>query len=254
MSRAADTTDERPGEPERTCTMKRPLLRLAGAVAAIALAIGQATPGWTATILGDAIPLSQLVDDGRVVVGDKEFTEFSYSSTNDMPSADGVNVIPIQDDFGNFGIRLQGAFLDSAGSQGGSDALLTYRVTALDPLYLITDAHLVGNPNKLGETGSISVTETFLPLGALGEFTMEIFDDDSHPQPRLADEVIFDEGRRSLGVQKDILAFAQQGGALVTMSFVDQTFSQTLIPEPASAAVGMLGVVGAAIGTRRRRK
>ena len=76
-----------------------------------------------AMILGDAVLLSELVDDGSITAGDKEFSDFTYASTNDMPDASGVNVIPIKDDAGNFGIRFQGAFIDSSATQGGSGRL-----------------------------------------------------------------------------------------------------------------------------------
>ncbi|MGI9457921.1 MAG: hypothetical protein ACR2NU_15255 [Aeoliella sp.] len=199
-----------------------------------------------AMILGDAVLLSELVDNNEsIVVGDKEFNDFSYASTNEMPEASGVNVIPIKDDAGNFGIRFQGAFIDTSSSQGGSDALINYKVTVLDPAFLIVDAHIEGNTNILGDTGSISVTETFLPLGANGEFNLEILDDANNGQTQLVDWVDFDQGYRSLSVQKDILALAQPNGLDVTLSFVDQTFSQTLIPEPAGIVLlgGMLSMM-----------
>ena len=88
-------------------------------------------------------------------------------------------------------------------------------------------------------------TETFLPLGDNGEFTMQIFDDANLGQTQLVDWVDFDQGYRTLSVQKDILALAQPNGLDVTLSFVDQTFSQTLIPEPAGFVLlgGMLSMM-----------
>ena len=55
--------------------------------------------------------------------------------------------------------------MDLASSQGGSDALITYMVEVTDPLYLISDAHLAGNPTLLGDPGLDQCVETFLPLG-----------------------------------------------------------------------------------------
>ena len=165
-----------------------------------------------ATIIGSPVALSTLLDNGTIVVGDKTFTNFTYTLTGDMPGAINVNVVPIQDDFGNYGIRFQGAFTDLPSSQGGSDALITYKVTA-GPGRLISDAHLQGNPNLLGTTGSINVTETFLPLGAAGEFVMEIYDDEGKPTPQLVDSTIFTTPTQSLDVQKDILAIVPSNGA-----------------------------------------
>ena len=209
-----------------------------------------------AMILGDAIPLSELVDNpgAAVQVGDKLFTVFTYHSTGDMPAASGVNVIPIEDDLGNFGIRFQGAFVDVPSSQGGSDALITYDVEVTDPLRLISDAHLIGNPALLGDFGSISVTETFLPLGNNGEYTLTIFDDESLPNPVLAAWVDFIPPVRKLSVQKDILAIATQNSQTATLSFVDQTYSQIIIPEPVSILLLLTSSVGLIRVTRRRAR
>jgi hypothetical protein len=203
-----------------------------------------------AMILGDPVPLSNLVNNAQaeIVVGDKRFTDFTYVKTGDMPGAGGVNIIPIKDDLGNFGIRVQGFFVDMASTDGGSDALITYNVESTDPLRLISDAHLQGNPVLPDGRGLIGVTETFLPLGAQGEYTMTIYDDEQKPVPKLVDWVYFVPPVRSLSVQKDIGAFAFAGFAAPTMSFVDQTFSQ-IVPEPITLVSLISGAI--AIGLRR---
>jgi hypothetical protein len=207
-----------------------------------------------AMMLTDPAPvaLSTLVDNAEATytVGDKEFSAFTYLATGDMPSAAGVNVAAIIDDDGNFGIRFQGAFADLASSQGGSDALITYMVEALDPNKLISDAHLAGNPTLVGTTGSVSVTETFLPLGANGEYTMTIFDDESAGQ-KLVDWTYFDPPVRKLNVQKDILFVATEESGTMTMSFVDQTFSQ--IPEATTITLAMIGLTSLVGVVRRKR-
>ena len=88
---------------------------------------------------------------------------------------------------------------------------------------------------------------TELPLGPNGEYTMKIFDDESLPNPVLVAWVDFKPPVRKLSVQKDILAIATQNSQTATLSFVDQTYSQILIPEPASvllvlASLGMIGL------------
>jgi hypothetical protein len=191
-----------------------------------------------ATIIGSPVALSTLlVPGGTHTSGDKVFTNFTYMFTGEMPAAVNVNVVSIKDDFGNFGIRFQGNFIDLPSSVGGSDALITYDVTA-GAGFLISDAHLQGNPVLLGNVGSISVTETFLPLGPLGQFTMTIFDDENSAA-KLVDEVIFTTPVKTLNVQKDIQAIAVAGTQSVVLSFVDQTFSQ--IPEPTTCLLLMVG-------------
>lgn len=209
-----------------------------------------------ATILTTPAPvlLSTLVNDPNAsyTVGDKKFTGFSYLATGDMPPAAGVNVAAILDDAGNYGIRFQGAFVDLPSSAGGSDALINYMVEATDPLKLISDAHLAGNPTLLGTQGSISVVETFLPLGQNGEYTMRIFDDESVGQ-KLTDQTVFAAPVKKLSVQKDILVIATPQSQTVTMSFVDQSFSQITIPEATTLSLAVIGLVSAAGTVRRKR-
>jgi len=191
-----------------------------------------------------------------MVVGDKTFGVFTYTPTGDMPAASEVNVIPITDNAGNFGIRFQGAFLDTIGAASGSDALITYDVTA-GANRLISDAHLEGNPTRLGTLGSMSVVETFLPLGSAGEFTMKIYDDQNVNPPKLVANTIFTTPVKTLHVQKDILGKAKvdqsspNAPQTVTLSFVDQTFSQVVVPEPATMGLLFAGTVGLALLRRR---
>jgi len=218
----------------------------------LALAAGWvASTAQAAMILGPPVPLSSLINNptASVVAGDKTFTGFTYSFIGDMPGPAGVNVIPIRDDDGYYGIRFQGAFIDLPSSQGGSDAFIEYMVEA-GPGRLISDAHVRGNPNVLGNVGSISVTETFLPLGQNGEYTMEIFDDENLDQAKLVDWVFFNPPVKKLNVQKDILALASPNGQSATMSFCDQTFSQT--PEATTLALAVVGAVCVAALRRRR--
>jgi hypothetical protein len=237
--------------------MRRRLGRILAGLSALLLMTCFSPLASAATIIGTPVALSTLaVPNATIVVGDKTFSGFNYSMTGDMPPAPLVNVIPITDNAGNFGIRFQGAFIDTTGAVGGSDALISYSVTA-DAIHLISDAHLEGNPTRLGPLGSISVTETFLPLGANGEFTMKIYDDQNLTPPKLFDNTVFTTPVRTLHVQKDILGLAKLNPnspdtpQTVTLSFVDQTFSQIIVPEPATMALLFAGTFGFALMRRR---
>ena len=203
--------------------------------------------------LAQATLISVLMDtDGELVNGDKVFSEFTYLATGDMPSADLVNVVSITDDDGNLGIRFQGAFVDLFGGGGGSDALITYKVTSLGAP--IIDVHLAANTAVVGvpgeKVGFMGITETFIPDDT--ELSLAVFDIEPGSRSLVA-RGEFSEPHQILRVQKDILAFSASEGTAATVSFVDQTFSQ--VPEPSTvvlAGVALLSLLWIRIFRRRR--
>jgi hypothetical protein len=54
-----------------------------------------------------------------------------------------------------------------------------------------------------------------------------------------------------LDVQKDILVIATPSSQTVTMSFVDQTFSQVQVPETSTIFLSLIGIVGLGIFMRQ---
>jgi PEP-CTERM motif len=238
--------------------MKRMPAFLVVGVAAVSLLLGMASPAAASSItLDDPVILASLLCGGSITVGDKLFDEFSYSSTGDMPKAHKVKVIPIQDGDGNFGLRFQGGFVDFYGD-GPSDAQISYRVTVLDPLFLISDVHLAGNPDviakdchkshKCKEYGQISVTETFLTDDPFTELSIY----DVEPGSRqLVDWALLAEPVQTLHVQNDIMALADHRGTVAKLWFVDQTFSQVAVPEPSTISLLTIGI--ALIWGLRRR-
>jgi hypothetical protein len=218
-------------------------------VVGVVLLAGAVSPAAASTIcpftLGDLI-----AEDRSITVGDKLFDQFGYSQTGDMPDAFGVNVLPITDSAGNFGLRFQGGFVDLFGG-GPSDALITYRVTVTDPNFRISDVHLAGNPAVIGpegeESGLIGVAETFLPEDPS---TMLVIFDSEPGSTQLIDWALTGPVPL-LHVQKDIIAFADVEGNAATLSFVDQTFSQVAVPEPSTVSLLILGIA-ALWGLRRK--
>jgi hypothetical protein len=231
-------------------------------VVVVLLLLGAVSPVAASSIIcDDSFVLSTLLTGGTITVGDKFFDQFTYSSTGDMPDASGVNVIPIVDGNGNLGIRFQGGFVDLF--DGGpdepgspSDALIAYRVTVLDPAFLISDVNLAGNPRVIGplgaESGLIGVSETFLLDDPF--VNLAIFDIEPGGSQQLVDSSLLTVPLQSLHVQKNILAFADVQGNAATLSFVDQTFSQVAVPEPSTISLLILGLAATAWGLRRHRR
>jgi hypothetical protein len=234
--------------------MKRFLMDPWLALLALAL-VGSVMQAQAAPIFSNGT-LQDLINLGSTgaQVGDKVFSNFTYTPSGNMPLASAVNVTSILSP--NIGLMFQGGFGDSPGG-GPSDALITYTVTVTDPTRRITDAHMDGNPAVVGATttnpGTVSVTETFLPDSTK---MLNIFDNEPGSSTKLSDDTTFTTPLSVLHVQKDIRADAGAAGTGVTatLSFVDQTFSQTAVPEPATIALVLAGVPVAGILALRRRK
>ena len=181
--------------------------------------------------------------------GDKRFDKFEYTATGDMPSAVGVNVSTFTDLDGNFGITFQGAFIDLY-DDGPSDALIRYRVTVLDPTKKISDAHIYGNPVAIG-TALMSVTETFLSEEPNEHMAIHHVSPGGNVQR--IDSAYFDGRYTTMHVQKDITAYAKAVGSAATLSFIDQTFSQVLVPEPSTVVILITGLAFLGCFVRRNR-
>lgn len=213
------------------------------------------------SVLATVDQAGQVTNDVAIQVGDKIFHNFQYQFDGDMPTANRVNVIPITDADGNYGIRFQGFFLDLAGG-GASTATINYTVTvAPDAGMGISDAHIMGNPDVIG-LGRITISESWEPT-ATDKKPIAIWEIKPAPEgvvpTQLIDFVSFlPDTYQELKVTKRIVADVGdlyvndlKNRSVATMSFVDQTFSQVPVPEPAT--LGVLGLGAAALLLRRRR-
>ncbi len=192
------------------------------------------------TILGDAVSLDCLImSGGSITAGDKTFDTFSYLSTGDMPDAKGVNVVAIQDDDGNYGIRFQGGFVDLASTTGASDALIGYSVTVTDKDNVITAMNTSGNPTLIGGAGSISVVGT---VDFDEDARTVIFDDESAGTQ--SSDTLDVPGLTTFSVTNDILTIVvPKDPGTASLSYLDQTFTQSSVPEPALISLLALGLV-----------
>ena len=204
----------------------------------------------------ESVNLAELVagDVPGFIVGDKIFTGFSYSKVGlDMPSAENVEVLGFRDPDGNWGLTLHGTFSDFPGN-GPSDALIRFMVEVTPEAFArglrISDAHLFLSGVGVQEDSFFSVDETFFESNeSLNVFRSTINGDTS----QLSDWAFFDPTLRKLTVTKDVFARAADnatGPARATA--IDQSFSQEIIPEPATALQSLIGVVALAGWLRRR--
>lgn len=201
--------------------------------------------------MAETIILADLIDNNSYIIsGDKMFDNFGYTHVGNMPSAAAVTVSDFVDPYGNYGITFQGGFIDLYGESGASDALITYRVTVLDPNKWISDAHIYGNPIAIGDA-AMQVAETFLPTEPDSVF-LSIHHISPSGEVQRMDSVVFEGLYKSLYVQKDILAFAKSVGSAATISMISQSFSQ--VPEPSTMITLALGLAlfGCFVGRNRR--
>jgi len=205
----------------------------------------------------DFVSLDELLDGSvvGVVVGDKVFDEFFYSTVgNDMPDAADIDVFGFQDNDGNWGISLHGVFLDLPGG-GPSDALLRFTVSvteaALAQGWRIGGANLFAGGVGLGDDSFLGIDESFQENSeSLNVFSTTL--GNGPPEQQLSDSVDFDELYTSLRVTKDILAIAGNNtNQPVRTTAIDQSFSQVQIPEPTTIMLVFMGSL-AIVGMRRR--
>jgi hypothetical protein len=194
----------------------------------------------------NAALLSTLIDTGgSIQVGDKLFSAFSYSNTGSMPAPTLVNVSPYTDPQGNFGIEIQGSFVNITVG-GSSNALLNYIVTVLDPSKTIVGTTLSANPAVINGSGTSSATATFQPEDPL---SLTVFS--TVPGATLlATSGVFTTDHHTLHVQTNITGTSVTG--VETMSFVRQTFVQ--VPEPATVTLLAIGLGAICFLGRRSRR
>lgn len=246
--------------------MLRPATRAVTAAVALAMAVCTSavasaalidlTPAGNAVNSVGSVTLAALQNDptGGIVVGDKIFTGFSYSRLGDMPLPAEVNVLGFKDPDGNWGISFHGIFQDLPGGSA-SDALIRFAVEVspegLQQGWQITDAHLFMGGVGAGDESFITVDETFLGKNE----TLNAYYSTVGPgvNSQLSDSTIFTTPVTKLFVTKDIYANAAAGGFLpVRATVIDQSFSQTQVPEPMTMALAGMGGI-AMVALRRRR-
>jgi hypothetical protein len=173
------------------------------------------------------------------------FSNFEVIPTGSVTESDLPNIL-IASTTAGFGFELVGPLAANNGEIG--DLLVRFDV---DAEISIIAAHLSFNGSAFGVGAGTTVTETFEGIGDRQAFVFAI-GTDGDAVVDLIDDVFFDSGLLHLRVTKDILLDSTTisgGPGTADISEITQTF--TLIPEPQTGLLVLLGLGGALLLRRR---
>ena len=190
-------------------------------------------------ILGPSISLANLTNGEDLIVGDKQFTDFSISGSF---LAGQVNVTPIQEN-GDFGIRFSGPFVSGGEAE---DMVLGYRVSVTNSPNLISAANLLFNGQVTFGTGLAEVVEQVFTNNNM--FAGQLFVFATATTNKLSDSLAIVPPQPFLTLSKDVIVTATLP-AFSSISTIDQTFTQ--VPEPSTLALAAAGLVGLFLLRRR---
>jgi len=205
--------------------------------AALGLYLGFGTPTTRADVTDPSLQ-DLLAPGASLTVGNLVFSQFGYTpNSGEAPTASNITVGQIPpsgtDALGNFGIRFGLAGFDTPNGTA-TDFLITYAVTA--PSALLRDIHLVSNLSIAGTPaagdvpfGNIVETVRAAGTGVIGQINNSA----TATSSSLTALSTFNPAGpyTTLFVTKDVELFSTPG-AVTTVSFIDQAFSQ--VPEPSA--------------------
>lgn len=222
-------------------------------IGVLALCVGSASAA--------TVTLESLLDGGSLIVDDKIFTDFSYSTSGaGTIDASQVNVTGLTDGGvlnPGTGIRFEGAWSASGGEI--VDIQIDFTVMVLDPNFEIIGSSLFMGGGIGADGGVIDIAETQCAGGVLDacvggayyfldteqtEGIVQVFDSNS-----------FDPAVTLVDVFKDVLLDASNIKGVVQISRIDQRFIQrplNEVPEPATMLLFSSALLG--LGLLRKKK
>jgi hypothetical protein len=239
-------------------TMRTARLTGVMAVCAVAGAVVQTARADIIDITQPNVTLQQVLGN-QFRVGDKLFTVAANGFASSRFSANQIIISAITNanPLSGQGFRLSGSFNDPPGDAAGSEFVLSFGVDILPEFaaqgFRFSDLDLRFNGAATGAGSFARVDETALNgnnqvLGNRSVFAL------GGGESHLEDHFDFPDvapGLTHLNIVKDVQFFANGADGSATASFVDQSFSQFVIPLPTGAAMTLAGM--AAIAVRRRR-
>ncbi len=200
--------------------------------------------------------LANLANGGTLSIGDKTFSDFSYSDSGLTAFNPSQIVVTASESGGVDYLDWAGSFavdntLGTATQSG--DLTLIYTVTASSGLISMIDQAYTPLPATIPSSGQIIIGETVANnLGVVVANSTLTLNPPvlSNPPAQPGDNLNINPGEQQLFVSKDILVFAYAGN-LVGLNDVRQSFHQ--VPEPGVMVLGSLGV-GLLLVMRSRRQ
>lgn len=225
-------------------------------IVAACAAIGSSFSAWASSCSSYTTLDEFLGSSFSCTVGDKTFSDFTYSSIASSGVtpvvASEVDVSSV-DSGGEIGLEFESVW-EASGANAFDDSTIGFVVTVTGASELVDDAQ-VALPSGSVDTlsGVSSVSEGGCGPAPCIPGTWDIFTFDSSSGANTANaSTILATPTGSVQVTKDISVSTGSGGGLAILSNVEDTFSQIAVPEPRTISMflGLVFVAGLAFRKR----
>ncbi len=213
-----------------------------------------------------AATLTELFNGASITAGDKLFDNWSFdfydSGDGRILNSDNIEVTPLNDGGMNPGPGLSFSVLNGEFDVTGDgiynyvDLTFGFRASVLDPSLLIKDNSLQLTSGSLagGDDLGFYILESIGTAAGqddLGTKDVEFSMLFGNLYDKLTDSAAF-MPQHEIWVTKNILVWSVLDTETASLQGFEQRFSQTVVPEPSTWAMLILGVVGL-VGARRAR-